>query len=95
MKGVRFTCLDRGCAIRAGIFPRTARHERCDATLRQFQGRLDSLQCAVVTEKLKLIPDELEARRRIAAIYDRHYRVYDKLYGDLKERFTQIAALTT
>jgi UDP-2-acetamido-2-deoxy-ribo-hexuluronate aminotransferase len=35
-----------------------------------FNGRLDSLQCAVVTEKLKLFPQELERRRQIAAIYD-------------------------
>jgi dTDP-4-amino-4,6-dideoxygalactose transaminase len=36
-----------------------------------FNGRLDSLQCAVVTLKLKLFEDELARRRRIAAIYDR------------------------
>ena len=35
-----------------------------------FNGRLDSLQCAVVTEKLTLFPGELERRREIAAIYD-------------------------
>ena len=35
-----------------------------------FNGRLDSLQCAVVAEKLKLIPQELERRKAIAAIYD-------------------------
>lgn len=35
-----------------------------------FNARLDSLQCAVVTEKLKIFPDELERRRAIAAIYD-------------------------
>jgi UDP-2-acetamido-2-deoxy-ribo-hexuluronate aminotransferase len=35
-----------------------------------FNARLDSLQCAVVTEKLKIFPDELERRREIAAIYD-------------------------
>ncbi|MGZ8362403.1 MAG: DegT/DnrJ/EryC1/StrS family aminotransferase [Caulobacteraceae bacterium] len=36
-----------------------------------FNARLDSLQCAVVIEKLKLIPRELERRRAVAAIYDR------------------------
>jgi dTDP-4-amino-4,6-dideoxygalactose transaminase len=36
-----------------------------------FNGRLDSLQCAVVTEKLKIFPEELERRLQIAAIYDR------------------------
>ncbi len=36
-----------------------------------FNGRLDSLQCAVVTEKLALFAGELERRREIAAIYDR------------------------
>lgn len=35
-----------------------------------FNGRLDSLQCAVVVEKLKIFEDELEQRRRIAAVYD-------------------------
>lgn len=35
-----------------------------------FNGRLDSLQCAVVTEKLKIFEDELQRRREIAAIYD-------------------------
>jgi dTDP-4-amino-4,6-dideoxygalactose transaminase len=36
-----------------------------------FNGRLDSLQCAVVVEKLKLFEQELGRRREIAAIYDR------------------------
>jgi xylulokinase len=31
--------------------------------------------------------------KKLAAIYDRHYRVYDKLYGDLKERFKEMAQL--
>ena len=35
-----------------------------------FNGRLDSLQCAVVAEKLRILPDELERRRQIAHIYD-------------------------
>jgi dTDP-4-amino-4,6-dideoxygalactose transaminase len=35
-----------------------------------MNGRLDSLQCAVVLEKLAIFPDELERRRRIAAIYN-------------------------
>ena len=36
-----------------------------------FNGRLDSLQCAVVLEKLKFFEGELARRREIAAIYDR------------------------
>jgi dTDP-4-amino-4,6-dideoxygalactose transaminase len=36
-----------------------------------FNGRLDSLQCAVVVEKLELFEEELQRRRQIAAIYDR------------------------
>ncbi len=36
-----------------------------------FNGRLDSLQCAVVAEKLAIFQDELERRLEIAAIYDR------------------------
>jgi dTDP-4-amino-4,6-dideoxygalactose transaminase len=35
-----------------------------------FNGRLDSLQCAVVSEKLRIFPQELEQRREIAEIYD-------------------------
>ena len=35
-----------------------------------FNGRLDSLQCAVVAEKLRIFPDELERRKKIAGIYD-------------------------
>jgi xylulokinase len=31
--------------------------------------------------------------KKAAALYERHYRVYDKLYGDLKERFAEMAAL--
>jgi dTDP-4-amino-4,6-dideoxygalactose transaminase len=34
-----------------------------------FNGRLDSLQCAVVIEKLKIFPDELARRDAIAAVY--------------------------
>ena len=29
-----------------------------------------------------------------AAQYERHYRVYDKLYGDLKARFAEVASLS-
>jgi dTDP-4-amino-4,6-dideoxygalactose transaminase len=36
-----------------------------------FNGRLDSLQCAVLLEKLTIFEEELERRREIAAIYDR------------------------
>lgn len=35
-----------------------------------LNGRLDSLQCAVVLEKLAIFEDELRQRRRIAAVYD-------------------------
>jgi sugar (pentulose or hexulose) kinase len=31
--------------------------------------------------------------KRSAAAYDRRYAVYDKLYGDLKERFAEMAGL--
>jgi UDP-2-acetamido-2-deoxy-ribo-hexuluronate aminotransferase len=37
-----------------------------------FNARLDSIQCAIVTEKLKIFPSELERRRQIAAIYDEY-----------------------
>ncbi len=35
-----------------------------------FNGRLDSLNCAVVTEKLRIFGDELARRTEIAAIYE-------------------------
>jgi dTDP-4-amino-4,6-dideoxygalactose transaminase len=35
-----------------------------------MNGRLDSLQCAVVTEKLGIFAGELERRRAVAAVYD-------------------------
>jgi xylulokinase len=31
--------------------------------------------------------------KKRAAEYERHYRVYDKLYGDLNERFAEMASL--
>jgi dTDP-4-amino-4,6-dideoxygalactose transaminase len=37
-----------------------------------FNARLDSIQCAIVTEKLKIFPSELERRRQVAAIYDEY-----------------------
>jgi xylulokinase len=36
---------------------------------------------------------KISPNKKLAALYDRHYRVYDKLYGDLKERFGQMASL--
>jgi xylulokinase len=37
---------------------------------------------------------KITPNKKLAALYDKHYRVYDKLYGDLKNRFNQIAGLT-
>ena len=31
--------------------------------------------------------------KKSAATYDKSFRTYDKLYGDLKERFAEMAAL--
>jgi xylulokinase len=36
---------------------------------------------------------KITPNKKLAALYDRHYRVYNKLYGDLKNRFTDMAAL--
>jgi len=36
---------------------------------------------------------KIAPNKKLSALYDRHYQIYDKLYGDLKERFIQIAAL--
>lgn len=43
-----------------------------------FNGRLDSIQCAIVVEKLKLFPQELKRRGEIAALYtERLSEVFD------------------
>ena len=49
-----------------------------------FNGRLDSLQCAVVVEKLKLFEGELARRHQIAATYDRRLanHVDSQSFGD-------------
>ncbi len=39
--------------------------------------------------------ERITTNRKAAALYERHYAVYDKLYFDLKERFTDIEALST
>jgi xylulokinase len=36
---------------------------------------------------------KIAPNKKMSSLYDRHYQVYDKLYGDLKERFQQIAKL--
>jgi xylulokinase len=37
--------------------------------------------------------EKIKPNAKWAALYERHYRVYDKLYGDLKNRFAEIASL--
>jgi xylulokinase len=36
---------------------------------------------------------KISVNKRMAAVYDKHYAIYDKLYHDLKPRFADIAAL--
>jgi xylulokinase len=36
---------------------------------------------------------KVSPNKRSAAVYDRHYAVYDQLYGDLRDRFVDMAAL--
>jgi xylulokinase len=36
---------------------------------------------------------KIAPKAKASAVYDRHYEVYGKLYGDLKERFAEIATL--
>jgi hypothetical protein len=43
---------------------------------------------ATIEQTLKVNP-----KPKASALYDRHFAVYDKLYGDLKERFQEMAAL--
>jgi xylulokinase len=37
--------------------------------------------------------DRVNPNKKTADLYDRHYAVYDKLYGDLKNRFAEMAEL--
>jgi xylulokinase len=43
---------------------------------------------ATIKQTAKVVPN-----KRAAAVYDRYYGTYHKLYGDLKERFSEIAGL--
>ena len=43
---------------------------------------------ACIKQTAKIMPN-----KKRAAIYDRHYSTYRKLYGDLKDRFSEMAAL--
>jgi xylulokinase len=36
---------------------------------------------------------KVSGNKKASALYDRHFATYDKLYGDLKERFAEIAGL--
>lgn len=36
---------------------------------------------------------KVSSNRKAAALYERHYRIYEKLYADLKNRFAEIATL--
>ena len=36
---------------------------------------------------------KISPNKKLSSLYDRQYRVYDKLYGDLKERFGEMAGL--
>ena len=36
---------------------------------------------------------KVSPNKKAAAVYEKQYRVYDKLYGDLKERFGEMATL--
>ena len=37
--------------------------------------------------------EKINPNRKMAALYDRQFRVYDKLYDDLKERFQEISEI--
>ncbi len=54
-------------------------------------GAFKSVEAAcrsAIEQTEKIAPD-----RKSAAMYDRHYAIYRKLYGDLKERFAEIGGL--
>jgi xylulokinase len=38
---------------------------------------------------------KVKPRKKFSDTYDKHFAVYDQLYGDLKSRFAEMAALTT
>jgi sugar (pentulose or hexulose) kinase len=36
---------------------------------------------------------KIKPNKKATALYDKHYAIYRKLYGDLKQRFGEMAAL--
>ena len=38
--------------------------------------------------------EKVNPDKKLAKLYDRHFAVYDKLYGDLSARFAEMAALS-
>ena len=62
--------------------PEAAKHESAHIGM---NSRLDTLQAAVLLEKLKVFPDEIEARNRIAARYEEglsEYAIVPKIQSD-------------
>lgn len=53
-------------------------------------GSVEEACKASIRQTAKIAPN-----KKRAAFYDRYYRTYHKLYGDLKERFDEIAALAS
>ena len=41
-----------------------------------------------IKQTVKIAPN-----KKMSALYDKHFEVYDKLYGDLKGRFGEMATL--
>jgi xylulokinase len=52
-------------------------------------GSVEEACRACIKQTTKVAPS-----KKLAALYDRCFAVYDKLYGDLKDRFAEIAGLT-
>ena len=49
---------------------------------------VEQAACGCIQQTKKLNPN-----KKMAELYERQYGVYHKLYGDLKERFAEMAAL--
>ncbi len=68
--GAVFTDSDELAAIIKSIRVHGAGSDRYDNVRIGITGRLDTIQAAVLIEKLKIFPDEIEARNRVAKRYN-------------------------
>ncbi|MBW3097760.1 DegT/DnrJ/EryC1/StrS family aminotransferase [Pseudohoeflea coraliihabitans] len=72
--GMIFTDNDRLAEIYRSIRAHGEGEHRYDVVRLGMNARLDSIQAAVLSAKLQIFEDELDARERVARIYDAHLK---------------------